>query len=417
MKKLILLFSFVNFYFSASSQQIRSILFNPDGTDPGREYFELSGTPGQSLSGICFVVIDGDGSAQPGKIINKIDLTGNSFGSNGLFLYKGVNFNALISPATSIATANFSPALQNGTTTFVLMNCPTELLNSDVDSDNDGTLNPGALAGTVYDAVSSKDAAGFQYADDLGGTNIPTKVSTVIASELLIKVGGVWYGADVVNPPVPPFPSSPSNQQIVAAWSSTGVVNTSLTSLITSPGLTTTSFPVKLTQLTANIFQEKQSILNWQTSSETGFSHFEVQRSADAKGFETIGREESKGQNTDRNDYEFIDSSPIIGQNYYRLKSVDLDGTEEYSKILGLNFKEPEGLVFYPNPALNALEMKGLEVAKIEKVNVYNNVGLLIGSPKVIDNKIDMSTFAAQMLWLEAILTDKSIYRKKVVKF
>jgi hypothetical protein len=176
-------------------------------------------------------------------------------------------------------------------------------------------------------------------------------------------------------------------------------------------------FPVKLSQLSANIYQEKQAIINWQTSSEVGFSHFEVQRSGDAKGFETIGRAESKGQNTDRNEYVFIDGSPIIGQNYYRLKSVDLDGTEEYSKIIGLNFNEPEGLVFYPNPAVNALEMRGLESKSIEKINVYNNVGLLIGSPKVIDNKIDVSTFAAQLLWVEAILTDKTIYRKKIVKF
>jgi Lamin Tail Domain len=178
-----------------------------------------------------------------------------------------------------------------------------------------------------------------------------------------------------------------------------------------------TSFPVKLTQLSANIFEEKQAIINWQTSSEVGFSHFEVQRSGDAKGFETIGRAESKGQNTERNEYAFIDNSPIVGQNYYRLKAVDLDGTEEYSKILSLNFNEPSGLVFYPNPALNALEMRGLESKNIAKVNVYNNVGLLIGSPKVIDNKIDVSTFAAQLLWVEAILTDKTIYRKKIVKF
>jgi Lamin Tail Domain len=174
------------------------------------------------------------------------------------------------------------------------------------------------------------------------------------------------------------------------------------------------SFPVKLTQLSAKVLEEKQAIINWQTSSETGFSHFEIQRSGDAKGFETIGRENGKTELTEKNNYFFVDKSPLVGLNYYRLNQVDLDGKSEFSKIISVNFNEAPGIVFFPNPVEQYLEIKGFEENTIEKVNVFNSSGLFLGTIKPTNKQLDLSGFTGQTFLIETILNDGSSTKKRI---
>jgi Lamin Tail Domain len=176
-------------------------------------------------------------------------------------------------------------------------------------------------------------------------------------------------------------------------------------------------FPIKLSQFTASVLNEKEAQLKWETSSEVGFSHFEVQRSFDALGFESIGREKGKADITEKNEYSFVDVSPKIGQNYYRLKQVDVDGSEEYSKIVSVRIFEEPGVLFYPNPAQDIISLKGFEQNNIQSIKVLNNAGVAIGNVQAIDNKIDLHDFPTQILWIEATLKDGTIYKKRIVKY
>jgi hypothetical protein len=106
--------------------------------------------------------------------------------------------------------------------------------------------------------------------------------------------------------------------------------------------------PVRLVSFTGKN-TEKGNVLNWKTSSEVNFSHFEVERSGDAKKFEKIGKVNgNKGEV-----YEFLDVSSNNALSYYRLKMVDLDGTSAYSKVIALAIEKAKAMVgqFYPNPA------------------------------------------------------------------
>lgn len=78
--------------------------------------------------------------------------------------------------------------------------------------------------------------------------------------------------------------------------------------------------------------------LNWKTANEHNFSHFEIQKSINAKEFGAIGTQFSnqKGQ------YYFIDNYPREGINYYRLKMIDFYGRK--SPYSGWRF----GLLQFP---------------------------------------------------------------------
>ena len=99
---------------------------------------------------------------------------------------------------------------------------------------------------------------------------------------------------------------------------------------------TSVTLPVELLSFEA-AKEGTKTRLNWSTASEINFSHFEVERSLDAKNFSQIGKVPSKGNGrTGNSNYQFYDGQ-LLSVAYYRLKSVDLDGTFEYSKIVSIS--------------------------------------------------------------------------------
>ncbi len=90
----------------------------------------------------------------------------------------------------------------------------------------------------------------------------------------------------------------------------------------------------------------------WETSSETNFSHFDLEKSVNSKAFHSITI--LNGSNTkEKNSYQFYDKNTFGGA-YYRLKMIDLDGTIEYSKVIFVETNNELSKVgdFYPNPSL-----------------------------------------------------------------
>jgi hypothetical protein len=91
----------------------------------------------------------------------------------------------------------------------------------------------------------------------------------------------------------------------------------------------------------------------WITASEKNNSHFLVERSADGKKFQSIGRVEGAGNSTVMKQYRFTDENPLPGTAYYRLKQVDFDGKFSYSGIEMVTFEGTTGA--------NEIEVTGLE--------------------------------------------------------
>lgn len=159
---------------AAGQFQMTEIYVNAPGTDNGQEAIEITGAPGASLAGWSLIVIEGD-LAPPGLVdlVRSLDTT--ATGSNGLLLLRDAASVILPAPetATSVVVADFAPDLENGSNTFLLGFGTPPAAGADLDTDDDGALDAGALNGfTVVDAVTFLEndgvAANFAYADDLG---------------------------------------------------------------------------------------------------------------------------------------------------------------------------------------------------------------------------------------------------------
>lgn len=109
--------------------------------------------------------------------------------------------------------------------------------------------------------------------------------------------------------------------------------------------------PVNISHFEAH--QVKNQVnLSWTTATESGNSHFVVERSKDAVNFIPVARVNGAAISNIPINYESVDSFPYSGANYYRLRQVDINGKETLSQIVLVNMlmKEREALRVYPNP-------------------------------------------------------------------
>jgi len=111
-------------------------------------------------------------------------------------------------------------------------------------------------------------------------------------------------------------------------------------------------FPIELSEF-AGYTQDCKGFIRWSTQSEVDFSHFELEKSIDGETFQTIATIQGKGSDTEPASYSHVDLA-LRTINLYRLKSVDLDGTVSYSKLISLNRKgcgsEEISFEIFPNP-------------------------------------------------------------------
>lgn len=94
-----------------------------------------------------------------------------------------------------------------------------------------------------------------------------------------------------------------------------------------------------------------RTLIEWATSSEENFSHFEIQRAGKDLRWNTILEVQGAGYNTNSlKEYSVYDENPLIGVGYYRLKAVDIDGSYEYFKVKSVNHGGGRRLLVSPNP-------------------------------------------------------------------
>lgn len=155
--------------------RINEALINPPGTDNGLEFIELfSDTPNYSLNGLTLVLFEGDiGAANAGDVDNIIPLNGYSTGSNGLMLLRDaltIAFTPAPEAATNVYAQDFAPDLENGASTLLLVSGWTGTLTSDIDTNNDGTIDATFWTSVLGGFGWRTDGTnrGFQYASQLG---------------------------------------------------------------------------------------------------------------------------------------------------------------------------------------------------------------------------------------------------------
>ncbi|MGI4823653.1 MAG: beta strand repeat-containing protein [Janthinobacterium lividum] len=138
--------------------------------------------------------------------------------------------------------------------------------------------------------------------------------------------------------------------------------------------------PVTLTQFTAQA-SGRAVQLAWQTASEVNSDHFIVERSLDGRTFTPLQTVLAAGNSTTPRTYAALDAQAQTtgaSQLYYRLRSVDRDGTSAYSAVQVVALTPAAvGLALFPNPTTNnATTLIGASAG--ERIQVLDALGRVI---------------------------------------
>ena len=128
--------------------------------------------------------------------------------------------------------------------------------------------------------------------------------------------------------------------------------------------------PVELLSFTAMPVDNKVVELAWQTASEQSNEYFEIERSRDGMHFSVIGVVEGAGNSNEISIYQSLDDNPYAGENYYRIKQVDLNGNFEFSdiRVAEITGKGVQAAV-YPNPASERINVEFY--SSVDKGNIF----------------------------------------------
>jgi hypothetical protein len=109
--------------------------------------------------------------------------------------------------------------------------------------------------------------------------------------------------------------------------------------------------PVKFTSITAENVSKNTNKINWKVENEINIIRYNIEKSNDGRSFISIGNLASMYNNGQSGAYQFVDS--LVGSNtvFYRVKSIDLDGSHSYSNIVRLtDLGNKNKLYVSPNP-------------------------------------------------------------------
>lgn len=170
-----------------------------------------------------------------------------------------------------------------------------------------------------------------------------------------------------------------------------------------------------------------KSLLQWEVKDEQHINYYEIQYSTDGANFTPTGQVISKGNNNDKNTYQFTDQSHTEATlRFYRLRIVGTrGGAHSYSPVIRLSLKNLQNIRVQPNPFDKVITAK-IQLRNSDKVllRLIDVAGQeIIRSDERLsrgDHTLTLTVGARLtpgVYVLELVTTsDNAVYRQKLIK-
>ena len=327
------------------------------------QYFTQTGGPGTD-----FTVFPGGGSYGAALSINNTIQSGQAFliqnsGAGSVV----INENAKVGTSTSTV---FRP-MPNNTLGRI------SVLLSSVDTDSTTTLLDGAL--TLYgnnfsDALDLDDAKKMINNSENFGISAGGALYQIEKKATINETDTIQYNMRSMKVKNYQFAIQLANLNVVVATAYLKDKFTNIETALNVDGTTLYSFnvtsdaaslsqdrfkiyfrlmnvlPVTFTNI--NAYRQNATIkTEWKVANEINVKRYEVEKSTDGVHFTRKQIETNVINNSSSNYYQWIDGQPQYGVNYYRVKSIDIDGREKYTGVAKVFFgKQASSIAVFPNP-------------------------------------------------------------------
>ncbi len=157
-------------------------------------------------------------------------------------------------------------------------------------------------------------------------------------------------------------------------------------------------------------------LLQWSTSTEINTNYFEIETSGDAIHWQGIGRAKAAGSTNIVQQYELIHTTPLEGNNYYRLKQVDADGKYVYSTVQAIRINKIS-FTISPNPFSGQFQIIGANIHYVTIINAEGKELTHKTSSSWGNISIDMHQYGNGIYFLRITDVDGNNSVQKLVKY
>lgn len=176
--------------------------------------------------------------------------------------------------------------------------------------------------------------------------------------------------------------------------------------------------PVTVTSFSANLVNNRTE-LKWSAGKETNVNRYEVERSQNGVDFLKVAGQAANGSSS----YNTTDANPKLGINYYRLLSIDNDGTiGTYVEVqtVKVSSLSAESIQVYPNPVkgnvINVI-LNGYSLGDYT-YKLVNATGATVqkGNVNYNGSNLSIATSASAGVYVLYLSNGKNVIKAKVVK-
>lgn len=343
------------------------------------------------------------------------------------------------------ALSNGEIIINTNNTNVITQNFGIEKLPESAVSSNSAGSNPVGFNNTSIPPnffVTSNVGANPNTLDYAGGTVSNIRITSFPTNANSITINGVVYTNGGTCPPATSCVTWPVGGVTTAFTSGVGptqsifidpINGASLTVIIPfvaidnagkedpTPGSVSLVYfgvvPLKIVSFTAAP-KGSQVNLQWIVSEQINITTYEVEASANGRTFATIATLASTGNQGAT--YDAVHSTPAAGINYYRIKTIEKDGTISYSEIRKVNFGKGGTVIIYPNPVATGgvnITLTGSMIGKVATLSIIAMDGKLISQQKINSTgqteTLDVSRLASGS-YVVRIVTDAEVINKTI---
>jgi len=135
--------------------------------------------------------------------------------------------------------------------------------------------------------------------------------------------------------------------------------------------------------------------LKWETENSINNDHFEIEHSTDGAGFSVIGvvSDNSGAANAAGGAvYSFTDPHPVKGNNFYRIRQVDIDGKYSWSSVVE----------FTIGTGSSAIHLQS---------NPVNDEAILVNSEQLLVRRMQVADVSGRVLIDQSLYSNNSILK------
>ena len=160
---------------------------------------------------------------------------------------------------------------------------------------------------------------------------------------------------------------------------------------------------------------ETSALLEWVTGVEVNNDRFEIEWGQDTRNFSRVHTVPGSGNSVAAVKYSFMHDEPAHGDNYYRLKQVDLNGQFTYSGIRHVKIEKFGDPVIAPNRSSDIIRILGLESEA--SIEIFNMQGRMMMSKQGMFERmpVDISSLNPGM-YMVRISYDSKLKNLPIIK-